>query len=819
LARFRFFGGVFLVTGATLMLEIIQTRILSVVAWYHLAFFVISIAMFGLTAGAIWVYLRRERFSEATLSFDLGWFSLAFALTTVASLAIQMTLPLTTGVTATSIVVWTELAVCMAAPFFFSGVVVSLALTRSPFPIGLVYGVDLLGAAAGCVGVFVALNATDGPSAVLWVAVIAAAAAVLFAGSRVGTFPAAAASPQAAIVRRMGWILSGLVLVALLNGLSKSGLQPVSIKGTIESDRNLMFEEWNSFSRVAVFDRTLATRKRKREGPHMWGASPRFQPKSWPTVQRVMNIDGDAATAVYRFDGVIKRAGFLRWDVTSFAYYLPGRERAAVIGVGGGRDVLTAKVFGVTEVTGVEINPIFIRLLTRDPEFVKYAGLRDLPGVRLVVDEARSWFARTDQTFDIIQMSLVDTWAATGAGAYTLSENGLYTVQAWQVFLERLDPDGVFTVSRWYAPGEVNELGRLVSLAVATLLDAGVTEPWRHLFVVSSGKVATLVLSKSPLAGGDLGALERAADELAYKVLVSPNAVPASTVLEAITRSTDRTELAASTSEYLLDLMPPTDERPFFFNQLPMFNPQKLIELARGSPPEGLARGNLYASATLLVLLLISLALVLAAIVIPARSAVRDVGRKLVVSGTAYFVLIGVGFMSVEIGLLQRMTVFLGHPIYSLVIVLFAMILATGLGSMIADRVRLDSRPKVAVWAALTAGYVASLPAWLPGVLLSLDAAELATRAALCVLVIAPAGLLMGFGFPTGMTLVSAIDRRPTPWFWGVNGAAGVLAAILAVACSIGFGISTTLILGSLCYVLVIPAAWSIGFAPREPAR
>ena len=184
-----FYAGVFLVSCSTLMLEIIQTRILSVVVWYHLAFFVISLAMFGLTAGAVWVYLNRIRFTGKTLSYDLSYFSALFALTTAICLAVQMTLAPVVTRLATTFWIWAELALCVSVPFFFSGVIISLALTRSPFRIGRVYGVDLLGAAAGCLGALMLLDLTDGPSAVLWVGAIVAAGALFFSASAIGIAP------------------------------------------------------------------------------------------------------------------------------------------------------------------------------------------------------------------------------------------------------------------------------------------------------------------------------------------------------------------------------------------------------------------------------------------------------------------------------------------------------------------------------------------------------------------------------------------------------------------------------------------------------
>jgi len=276
--------------------------------------------------------------------------------------------------------------------------------------------------------------------------------------------------------------------------------------------------------------------------------------------------------------------------------------------------------------------------------------------------------------------------------------------------------------------------------------------------------------------------------------------------------SKNREELQYYTSKLSFDFSPATDDRPFFFNQLPLTKPVQAFYLARAMVATdtylgGIRGGNLVATATLIILFVISLGLVVVSILVPLRHAVRDVGEKLAVGGTLYFLLIGIGFMMIEIGLLQRMSVFLGHPVYSLSVLLFTLILATGIGSLVSDIVPLDSRPRFFIWALFTGAYVAALPHWLSSVFLAFDSASLLTRAILCVITIAPAGLLLGFGFPTGLRLISAIDPRPTPWFWGINGAAGTLASTVAVASSISFGIGTTLTIGATCYILLIPTA------------
>ncbi|MGA8602391.1 MAG: hypothetical protein WB663_13495 [Beijerinckiaceae bacterium] len=790
-----FYGGVFATTAATLMLQIIETRIVSVTSWYHLAFFIISIAMFGLTGGAVWVYLRGEGLSEVHLNDVLARNSFYFALSTIVTLLVQMTLVTSSTASLTSLFAWAELAIALAIPFFFSGVIVSLALTRSPYPIGIVYGVDLVGAAIGCIGVLLVLNVASGPTAILWIAALGAAAASLFAaaGTAASVFGVPRGFPE------LRWRLPlflAILLLAIFNPLTDRGIYPAYVKDGIETPKTFAFQGWNSFSRVTL------THDREGE-PAMWGASPNMPP--YIIRQQWMTLDGSAGTSMYKFGGNIEDVNFLRYDISNLAYHLPGLNAGAVIGVGGGRDLLSARLFGVKTVIGVEINPILVDLLTR--RYADYTAISKYPGIEFAVDEARSWFARTDRSFDIIQMSLIDTWAATGAGAYTLTENGLYTVEAWQIFLRRLNPNGVFTVSRWYAPGEVNETGRMVALATATLLDLGIKDARTHLFLASGGNIATIVVSKSPLSSEALAALKKAVADLGFSILISRGETSASPLLQSIVDAPDRAALRAATDKSYLDLTPSYDARPFFFNQL-------RFDRLFGSRPvsadisAGVYAGNIIATLTLAMLVLISAVLVIGTIVVPLYSAVRDTGWGLAVGGTAYFLLIGIGFMMTEIALVQRMSVFLGHPVYALSVVLFSLILATGIGALASERFQLNNAPRLFIWGVVTALYIIALPYWMPPILLQLDSAQLITRAGFAVLVLAPAGLLMGFGFPTGMRLVSEIDRGPMPWFWGINGAGGVLAASVAVLTSMAFSIDTSLQVGGVCYaLLVLPAA------------
>jgi predicted membrane-bound spermidine synthase len=425
----------------------------------------------------------------------------------------------------------------------------------------------------------------------------------------------------------------------------------------------------------------------------------------------------------------------------------------------------------------------------------------------LHVDEARSWFAATDQKFDLIQMSLIDTWAATGAGAFSLSENGLYTLEGWRVFMRRLSDHGVFTVSRWYNSSDANESARMIALAIATLIDAGAAEPRRHVFVATSGSIATLALAKTPLTREQLQALRDATSAFGFHVLVDPDPTPTvSSLLAGVVNAHSRDELDALVAHAELDLSVPTDNRPFFFSQLRFRNiPRMLPSLANNTLGLGVLRGNLIASIVLVLILLIASIAVVVTILLPLRRAVRGAPPSLVAAGTTYFALIGAGFMFAEISLLQYFGVFLGHPIYAMSVCLFSLILSTGAGSIVSGWFPLASRAKLVLWGLGVSLYLLTAQAALPAVFERMAAQPLPGRVAVALAALLPAGFLMGFGFPTGMALVERIDRHPTPWFWGINGATGVLASIAALMVGMAFGINVTMILAATCYLLLIP--------------
>jgi hypothetical protein len=792
-----FLAGVFLTCMCGLMLQIMETRVLSVVAYYHLAFFAIGVAMLGMTAGALVVFYRFDvKYTPSHLFGTMARVMSLFAWSILVSLIALLNLALGAVFepTVTYVVSWALAVVILLPPYVLLGITISLALTRSSQDISLVYGVDLVGAAAGCLVTLALLSAIDTYSAILLVGAIGAGAALaLSRASRAAGLPTQATVPELLPRLRVkpGHALGALVLAAAVNVLlGTHGLRPHVVKSGFESATQLTEERWNSFSRIDM--------EMRPESPaRLWDAS-RYAPRVY-LDQAWLKIDGGAGTPMYRFNGDPRELDFLRFDVTALAYFIRHQGRSAVIGIGGGRDLQTASIFGFRDITGVEYNPIFVRLFEQD--YRDFSGAGRIAGLRLAVDDARSWFARSHEQFDLIQMSLIDTWAATGAGAFTLSENGLYTVNGWKRFLSHLTPNGVFTVSRWYSPEHLDETGRILSLAMATLIEMGERDPASHLYLASNRRLSTLVLARAPLSPGDVSTLDDTVRSMGYQSLVAPGRVSADPAFDRILHARTLGELIRFGRSTPINLAPSWDTNPFFFNQLRLSDPASMVRALHTSA--GVMRGNLNATLTLLTLVIISTIVVVVVVIRPAVGSAHHAEAQTLLWSSAYFLMIGTAFMFVEITLIQRMSLFLGHPIYGLAIVLFSIILATGLGSLLSARaVRLSALSLVG-WPLLLAGYLALLPLWLGKILDQAETGSLIERAAVCLATIVPAGILMGFMFPTGMRLCTRIDSRTTPWLWAVNGAAGVWASGATVLVSIETSLNRALWTGALVYALL----------------
>ncbi|MDB5492050.1 MAG: hypothetical protein JWO78_1899 [Micavibrio sp.] len=798
--NWAFFSGVFLVCACVMALQILQSRIFSVVTWYHLSFLVISIAMFGLTLGALKVYAGNELDQRQNLPAHLRANSFWFGVITLLSLIVQIAIPIISTDFKTLLVTLPFVAGVTAAAYYYAGQLISLCLTRSDKPVGLVYGADLIGASAGCLGALALMQTIDGPSAVLVISGLAILSGYLFTlGDTRQT-------------RRHGIIGLLIILCGLLNAsLAKPLIYPLWTKGALLTEKHINFEKWNSISRVTVINQL--------EGHpvFLWGASP-LLPKNTTAEYQYLMIDGDASTPITKFDGVSwSKLKYLEYDVTNIPYFMPGINSVAVIGVGGGRDLLSARYFGAKKTIAMDVNATQVNLLTKNQEYSNYANLNKLPNSKIINSEARNFFSRNNEKFDVIQMSLIDTWAATGAGAFALSENSIYTVDAFKIFMNSLNPHGALSVSRWQKDDSYNEIGRMISMTMAALQDRGVKDPWKNIIVVRSARIATMVASPEALTTAQLTAIEKASTKYKYEILISPRTPSRFAALNAIYKSADRAALLKATQDETYDISPPSDMRPFFFNQAKVMKPLQIIKAAyleKSSAVSDTMQGHLNATLNLYIIILFSVIAATLTLILPFRGALADAPSKFVRAGSAYFAMIGLGFMFVEISLMQIMTTFLGHPVYSLGIVLFSLILSSGFGSMLSERHPLRTRHGIMVWTGLIFVYIATMAVIIDPMTKLFIEQPFIIRTLITIGLIMPCGLLLGYAFPTGMRLTQSVAPKMTAWFWGINGACGVVASALAVLVGIGWGLDITLLIGACFYgLLTIPALTLLKFS------
>ena len=781
------YAGVFLISLATLMQEVLLTRIFSVTMWYHFAFMAISLAMFGMTVGALSVYLHPEDYAGIPAKRQIALSALCFAVCAVVSMFVHLSVPFNPGRTLAGAWSLVFTYVLMSSSFFFSGLCISAALATFSRQVGKLYAADLTGAALGCILLIYALRITDAPTTIFVVAFFGSVGAVLFAMD--GSF---------AHLRRWAVGLGVLFLVLVIgNTVLVSRQNPLLrlrwAKGVWEALP--LYEKWNSYSRIAVHgvpDRLMS--------PVSEGISATYHVERGVKLLD-LTIDANAQTALTSFDGDWSALAYLKYDVKNLAHYIRPDAKVLIIGAGGGRDVLSALLFGQKSVRAVEISQDIID--TVNSEFGEYTGHLDrYPGVTFVNDEARSYIARTDERFDILEASFIDTWAATAAGAYTLTENSLYTVEAWKLFLSRLTPSGVISFSRWYYQSLPGEAYRLTSLAAEALRQRGVVNPREHIVLVrnlreglqqTTAGAATMLVSKTPFAPQDLDRIEEVARAMKFDLVLSPRSA-----LDPVFRTlASGSDLDHAARLLPLNLSPPTDDCPFFFNFVPLRNAfdSKLWEEG-GSP-----RFNLQAVFILVVLLVVVLVLTLLCILVPLLQKTRKHPLRGGMWHLLFFAAIGFGFLLIEISQMQRLIIFLGHPTYALSVVLFVLLVSSGLGSYSTQGIDLPAATSSAfVRLIFLLGVLAAFGMLTPRVIAAFASSTTPQRILVAMGILFPMGVVMGMAFPLGFKSAANVSNALTPWLWGINGATSVCASVLALVIATNAGISASFWTGLACY-------------------
>jgi spermidine synthase len=778
--------GIGLSSFSALLLELALTRLFSVILFYHFAFLAISIALLGLGAGGVFAYLKRSRLSRMEtrpLAARLCGLN-AFAIPLVLEIVLHD--PVSLGLTWHNLIKLTVLYLASAVPFVLTGILFSVVFAREAGAISRLYGADLLGGALACLGVVPLLNWIGGPNAILFAGVTMALAGWLWALSP-GT-------------RKINLALAGALLLLIAVNHTGRVIDVIYAKGNLRDQAWVEFARWNAISRVEVDN----------------------QDKSGKAIV----IDADASTYIMNVDPHAWQGTEWQKNLMSappaLANVLRPHGEFAIIGPGGGVDVLRAVANGSPSVTAIEINPIIANTIMRG-RYADYSfRLYERPEVHLHVTDGRSFVRNATQQFDVVQMTLVDTWASTAAGAFALSENSLYTVDAFREYFEHLKPDGMVAVTRWEFR-EPREALRVVSVATEALHQLGVPDPAKHFIVVSEGDLdedglpVVVLAKKSPFTPEEEALVRDHLDNTDDLVALYTPSNPGNNPFSALIARNDPVAFA---NGYPYNVAPDNDNAPFFFFTL------KTDQVLRSRQRHGIDWKVNLGVVVLGLVFVISLVAVFAFLLLPMA---LGGGRRQRFLPLLYFVAVGLGYILVEIAFIQRFVLFLGHPTYALTVVIFLMLLSSGAGSLVSRR-WLSDTARCWIPLVLLLVAIALYTGVLPALLSSLIGLAFPAKLVVSGIVLVPLGFAMGMPFPTGLRRFAqtwtpelpaiefgepaTTEDNAVEWAWAMNAASSVLGSVLAMVIAIHFGLNITLACGGAAYLLALALLPTL--APRR---
>jgi len=840
--RAFFYTGLFVLSFCLLACQFLLTRILSLVFSYHFVFLIISVVMFGLTVGSLIVYGAKkirhpqDNFEQIARCSLCGGFTL---LCDHLSLFYLPAFLIQNGISPQN-TIYIYLPI-LAVPFVFFGIALSFLLTRFPEEIGKAYAVNLSGSAAGCIGAYFILNGLNAISAACVLSALCLLAGILFL-----------MVPGKRNKRHISLYALGLICL-LFAGYCN---QKVNLVEPLWSKDNFfptppLYSKLNFFSYVSI---RYPTHK-----PFGWGYSPKVRQVPINTQELMILIDDGAGTVLTRFHD-LSDLGYLKYDISNLPYRIRPYDSVIVMGSGGGRDLLSAVLFKAKKITGVELNKDIMDI-TLERSFRFDGHIRNIPQIKIHNDDGRAFIARSHAQYDLIQSSLVDSFSASAMGAFALSENSLYTKEAWIIYLRHLTDRGVMTFSRWYFDDSL-EIYRLLSLAQSALKAIGITgDIRRHVILVRTrtsdfvdlrgdvarsklavlrsirgtvadpdnkkgiwesvsaqevrlktyrhfkredfrnitesdineiitllqytSNVGTIMVSRTPFSPQELDKIDKVCKDLGFEVVLNGR--------KSMDGNFDRI-LAGNyqLNDSRADISPPTDDRPFYFyfSYFKDFFSNKPI----GAGPIVLRQTSV------LIAIFGFLFIFFPFIFTPQQ---RGFGRIGLWHST-YFAGIGFGFMFLEIPLIQRLGLYLGHPVYGLTVVLFSLLLACGAGSFIASRTTIKQVFNIGFPCLFF--LILFMAFALPCILWQTTQQVIPVKILISGAAVVSIGLFMGLFFPTGVSVVSRDPKNPLIFYWAVNGFCSMCAAAFATIFLINAGFHAALLCALLFYFIAFYA-------------
>jgi hypothetical protein len=783
----RLFLATLLISAAAIAYEILLMRVLSIVQWHHFAYMIISLALLGYGASGTFIaiskHLLKPRFE---LAFSIS--GLLFSITMVASFIIGQRVPFNALE-----IVWDTrqffnlsiIYLVFFVPFFFAACCIGLAFTCRRSGISRIYFFDLLGAGFGAaliIGLLFLLSVQD--------ALIMLATVALLAAALMGSKSAA---------RKPLIVIQLACLVTLIFGLPQNwlGLRISEYKGLSQAmqvvDSNIL--------KVSSSPLGLLTVVESPRIPFRYVPGLSIDTRFKPAEQLAVFTDGDGMSAITRFDGNLDALGYLGDVTAALPYALLDAPHVLILGAGGGADVLLALYNGAGKVDAVELNPQMTSLVTNT--YADFAGhLYDDERITVHTQEARGYVAQSKERYDLIQVALLDSLVASGAGVQALNESYLYTVEAIQDYLKHTAPGGMLAITRWLKLPPRDNL-KLVATALEALRKMGIAKPGRQLAMIRSWNTSTLLVRQGDFPVDDIAVIREFARSRSFDTVFYP-AMPASAanrfnLLEQPFLYDGVTALLGTDADnfvqrYKFHIEPATDDKPYFFHFFKWSSLPEVLTLRKRGGASLIQWSYLILIATITQAVVAGVILILLPLSLVRRSWPRGSGTRM----GSYFFLLGLAFLFVEMAFIQKFILFLSHPLYAIAVVLSGFLVFAGLGSAysgrFAHRVEQSGRSPVSLAVVAISAIALLYVALLPMLFQQLIGLADGIKMALSIFLIAPLAFCMGMPFPIALHRVAKNMPDFIPWAWGINGFASVMSASLATLLAIEFGFTVVVL-------------------------
>lgn len=810
---------IFLISLASLALEVLQMRIFAFSLWHHLAFLVVSIAILGFGAAGAFLsvagFLRRRRLGRSLAVCGLLFMASAF---------VGPWLLAGRPIDVFGTVGWSEIArvglyyLVFALPYFFAGYAISLALTQCPRQSSSLYFANMVGSGVGCFVLYICIEPLGAAGALVAIASLGAVVAVL--------------APCGFILKTAG-VLSFLACLSIQPGINEHVrplVDPLIAKLPKLDDKDIGEHPHRLLPADEIFAFQAASSKFVNTYTKQHGQA--ILATRWSPLGRI-DIVEDPLVAAVGDDGKVESGACLFQDgdapgqmphrnwktpeaqIHGLSYVIKKTPKVLIVGIGGGLDIHVAVERGAKEIDAVEINAATLDLYRND--FAKLTGeLEKRPELRLHHAEGRHYVRSHDAKYDLIQMSGVDTYTALANGSYVLSESYLYTKEAMHEYLDHLEDDGLLTVIRFAFPAPRETL-RLLVIAAEVLAERGVADPMQHLALLinSNDEKATslgaILCKKSPFTEDEIAELDKFASAFGYKKALLPNGtatLPFDRFRDAVKSKT----LDAFVGAYPYAVHPVVDDRPFFFNQ---FRWSSVWSWIREGDKQTLPANSPWAALTgefqnrpmglMLLLLTFAQLLVLVGLTIfvPLFFLRRSLHGASAIAPLGYFLSLGLAYILLMISAMQRFGLTLGHPMYAVTVVMATFLIASGLGSLFSGRFKVRSAAKLLFTVAvLLVAATIALEVYLPKLNAWLLPQDFWLRCVVTVALLFPMAFLMGMCFPTGIRVLAEGRSRLIPWAYGVNGGASVLGSVITVALAMSLGFAKVQWISTALYVV-----------------